>query len=113
MNFLFVIWEGGQGAEASDRNDVMQEMGTYVFDLLGKEQLTGGGPLFPAAEGRTVRKRGGKVTTINGPYTETKEVIGGFFLVQADDLDQASEIAAACPAAAYGGVEVRAIMPMG
>ena len=113
MEFLFVIWEGGQDAEPSDRNDVMGAMMGYVTGLLGEGKLTGGSPLHPASEARTVRTRGGRAMVTDGPYTETKEVIGGYFVVEAASLDEAVRIAEGCPAAAYGGVEVRQIMQMG
>jgi hypothetical protein len=113
VEFLFVIWEGGADASESKREDVMAEMGTYVFDLLGKGKLKGGAPLHGPGEGATVRKRRGKITAVDGPYMETKEVIGGFFVVEADTLDEAVELAKGCPAAAYGGVEVRGMIPMG
>jgi hypothetical protein len=91
----------------------MNEMGTYVFDLLGKGKLTGGAPLEPTDKAATVRKRRGKVTAVDGPYVETKEVIGGYFVVEAESLAEAVELAKDCPAAAYGGVEVRQIIKTG
>lgn len=112
MEYLFVIWEGGQDAELSDRNDVMGEMMGYVTGLLGDGTLTGGSPLHPASEARTVRARSDRVIVTDGPYTETKEVIGGYFVIDAGSLDEAVRIAERCPAAAYGGVEVRQIMRM-
>lgn len=113
MEFLYVIWEGGQGAEPSDRNDVMGEMMSYVTGLLGDGALTGGSPLHTANEARTVRSRGDQVLVTDGPYTETKEVIGGYFVVEADSLEDAVRMAEGCPAAAYGAVEVRQIMRLG
>ena len=113
MDFMYVIWEGGQNAEAADRNDVMGEMFAYVADLVGKGKVRGGGPLQPADRAVSVRKRGGEVTALDGPYTETKEVIGGYFLIEADSMDEAVELAKDCPGAAYGGVGVREIIPMG
>jgi len=113
MEFLFVVWEGGDDAEEAKREDVMAEMGGYVFDLLGQGKLKGGGPLFDAAQGATVKKRKGKVTAVDGPYIETKEVIGGFFIVEADSLEHAVELAKGCPATAYGALEVRGMIPMG
>jgi hypothetical protein len=112
VEFLFVIWEGGQDAEPSDRNDVMGEMMGYVTGLLADGKLTGGSPLHPASEARTVRRRGDRAMVTDGPYTETKEVIGGYFVIEAADLDEAVRIAEGCPAAAYGGVEVRQVMRM-
>lgn len=113
MEYLFVIWEGGRDAEPSVRDDVMGEMMGYVTGLVGEGKLTGGSPLHPASEARTVRTRGDRAMVTDGPYTETKEVIGGYFVIEAGSLDEAVRIAERCPAAAYGGVEVREIMRMG
>jgi hypothetical protein len=113
MDYMFVIWEGGQEAETSDRNAVMQEMFGYVGELAGRGRLKGGGPLQGTDRSATVRKRGGQVTATDGPYTETKEIIGGYFLVEADSLEEAVELAKGCPAAAFGGIEVRELIPMG
>jgi len=113
MDYMFLIWEGGQDAETADRNAVMQEMFGYVGDLAGRGKLKGGGPLQGTDRSATVRKRGGRVTAVDGPYTETKEIIGGYFLVEADSLEEAVELAKGCPAAAFGGIEVRELIPMG
>ena len=113
MEFLFVIWEGGDGAKSTTRDDAMAAMGGYVMELLGSGKLKGGGPLFPPAEGATVRKRRGRVTATDGPYIETKEVLGGFMIVEADSLAEAVELAKSAPAAEYGAVEVRGMIPMG
>jgi hypothetical protein len=114
VEFLFVVWEGEAVASSEERRkEAMDLMGAYVFDLLGKGKLKGGGPLRPAAEALTARTKGGKPAVVDGPYVETKDVIGGYFIVEADSAAEAAELAKACPAADYGGVEVRAIIPMG
>lgn len=113
VDFLFVIWEGGEGATATSRDDAMAAMGGWVMELLGTGKLKGGGPLFPPAEGATIRKRRGKVTATDGPYIETKEVIGGFMIVEADSLADAVELARSAPAAEYGAVEVRPMIALG
>jgi hypothetical protein len=112
MEYLFVIWEGGDGAEEGKSEDLMAEMGRYASDLVGKGKLKGGAPLQPSTQAATVRRRGGKVTAVDGPYIETKEVIGGYFVVEADSLEEAVELAKACPAAAYGAIEIRQQIPM-
>jgi hypothetical protein len=61
---------------------------------------------------RVVGGRGGEVVTSDGPYAETKEVLGGFYLLEAADLDEAVRIAAGIPAAWDGAVEVRPVLPM-
>ena len=70
--------------------------------LVGSEKLTDG-------EGRVLRRKNGGVRVLDGPYSETKEVIGGYFAIHAADYDQAVEIARGCPHLDYGSVELREI----
>ena len=73
--------------------------------------ITAGAELQPAATATTVRVQNGEALTTDGPFAETKEALGGFFLFEADDLDAALEIAARIPAARMGGaVEVRPLV---
>ena len=83
MEVLFVIWEG-EAVATSDaaRAEAVSLMGAYVFDLLGKGKLKGGAPLRPASEAVTVRAKEGKPLVVDGPYAETKDVIGGYFVVE-------------------------------
>jgi len=76
----------------------------------GKSQ--GGRPLEKVANATTVRVRNGKTTTTDGPFAETKEQLGGFYLVDAKDLDDAISIAAKIPGAKHGCIEVRPVMQL-
>jgi hypothetical protein len=79
----------------------------------GRGKLKGGAPLRPASEAVTVRAKEGKPLVVDGPYAETKDVIGGYFVVEVGSMEEATELARSCPAASYGAVELRAIVPMG
>lgn len=70
----------------------------------------GGEALQPVTTATTVRIKDGKTLTTDGPFAETKEALGGFYLIEARDLDHALELAAACPGAQEGSIEVRPIM---
>src|ERR1700733_11207931 len=74
--------------------------------------LQGGERLRPTADATTVRVRDGETLTSDGPFAETKEQMGGFYLVDCKDLDEAIEIAAKIPGAAHGSIEVRPIWEM-
>jgi hypothetical protein len=74
--------------------------------------LLGGERLRPTATATTVRVANGRTQVLNGPYADTKEQLGGYFMIEADDLDAALAWAARCPAASSGAVEVRPIWPM-
>jgi hypothetical protein len=86
-----------------------------AFGAAAGEAITGGAALYPTATATTVRVSGGKggdVTVTDGPFAEAKEVLGGFYLLDAPDLDAAVRLAAQIPAAWDGGVELRPVIPM-
>ncbi len=83
---------------------------TKWLEQSGKSK--GGEPLERTTNATTVRVRNGKTTTTDGPFAETKEQLGGFYLVDAKDLDDAIAIAARIPGAKHGCIEVRPIMKM-
>lgn len=92
---------------------VMADYG--AFGEAAAPAIRGGAALFPTATATTVRVQGGKggdVLTTDGPFAEAKEVLAGFYLIEADDLDAAVAIAAQIPAAWDGGVELRPVIPM-
>ncbi len=72
----------------------------------------GGEPLAPTSSATTVRVRDGRRLVTDGPYAETKEVLGGYYILECDDLDTALDAAARCPGAADGTIEVRPLAPM-
>jgi len=81
----------------------------------GEKHIRGGAALFPTSTATTVRVKGGRggdVVTSDGPYAETKEILGGFYLLECADLDEAIRVAAQIPSAWDGAVEVRPVIPM-
>lgn len=96
--------------------DVADEMAEYgAFSASAGPTITGGAVLYPTSTATTVRVSGGKggdVLTTDGPFAEAKEVLAGFFLLEAPDLDAAIAMAAQIPAAWNGAVEVRPVIPM-
>lgn len=98
---------------APEQADVMAEYGRFGQDHA--DAIQGGEALFPTSTATTVRVtggRGGDVVTSDGPYAETKEVLSGFYLLEASDLDAAVKIVAELPAAWDGAVEVRPVIPL-
>lgn len=86
---------------------------TYTSDLKAAGAFVAGDPLQPVATATTLRLRDGDVTTTDGPFAETTETLGGYYLIEVPDLDEALKWAARCPLAAYGSVEVRPIAVIG
>ena len=91
---------------------------TKQYGEFGEEAapyLRGGAALYPTTTATTVRVtggRGGEIVTSDGPYAETKEVLGGFYLLECADLDEAIALAAKIPGAWDGAIEVRPVLPM-
>jgi hypothetical protein len=84
-----------------------------AYDAFGKQYagaIRGGNALQPVATAKTVTVRDGKSLTTDGPFAETKEQLGGYYLVEAGSIDEAAAIASHIPGAEYGRVEVRPIM---
>jgi hypothetical protein len=91
---------------------VFAEFGAVTGDLQKKGQLKHSSPLEPTAAATTVRVREGKHMTTDGPFAETKEQLGGYYVIDVKDLDEAIAVAARIPTSRFGCVEVRPIMRM-
>ena len=85
----------------------------YTDELVAAGVLRGGEALQPTPTATSVRVRDGKVTTTDGPFAETREQLGGFYLIEVDNLDEAIAWAAKIPSAGRGPVEIRPIMAVG
>ena len=114
MEFMLILSEDPELMATKEQRDMaFQRVGEYAMGLIGGGVLKGGSPLHPIAEARKIRTRDGKQRVLEGPFAESKEVIAGYFLIEAADLDAAVAIAAKCPNAEFGSVEIREIVPMG
>ena len=113
MQYALLIY-GDESAAANvspaDTQQVMDDYWKYEAWLAEKGNKLGGEALHDTSQATTVRVRDGKTVTTDGPFAETKEQLGGFYLVEAADLDGAIEAAAKCPGSAQGSVEVRPVM---
>lgn len=107
MEFMLLI-VNRKGAPAGDPAG-MVEMEKFAADLAQKQRLKGGAPLHPEASGARVRVRDGKAAVLDGPFSETREVIDGWYLIEAEDRAAAIEIAKRCPHVRAGVVEVRSL----
>jgi hypothetical protein len=114
MEFMLVLYEDPElVATAQQREEAVQRVGEYAMGLVSDGTLKGGAPLRPVTEARKVRIREGRQRVLDGPFAEAKEVIAGYFIIDAPDLGSAVAIAGKCPNAEFGAVEVREIVPMG
>jgi hypothetical protein len=104
----------GQEAEwgtmsESEKGKRMGEYGAFTKSIQESKNMVGGNRLQPSATATTVRVRDGKTTKTHGPYAETREQLGGYYIVEAKDIDDACAIAARIPGARHGAIEVRPI----
>ena len=116
MQYLLLIYQNEAAYEARPQAEVaatMAEYGTFTQGIIKSGNFKGGERLRPVATATTVRVRDGKVMTTDGPFAETREQLGGFYLIEAKNLDEATAIAARIPSARNGSIEVRPIWPMG
>ena len=114
MEFMLILSEDPQMiATDADRERAVQQVGEFAMGLLGDGSLKGGAPLHPVTEAKRIRTRDGQRSVLDGPFAESKEVIAGYFIIEAADREAAVEIASRCPNAEFGSVEVREIVPMG
>ena len=110
MKYLLLIYDTEKRWENGYTPAETAEYG--VFGKAHAAQILGGNALKPTRTATTVRVREGKRLTTDGPFAETKEQLGGFYLIEASDLDQAIAIAAEIPGARYGSIEVRPILTL-
>ena len=104
MKYAVLIYSSEEGRAAPADHEIYMQ-------LSGRETTVGGAQLQPVATATTVRVRNGEALTTDGPFAETKEAFGGFYLIDVPNLDDALEFAAAIPAARNGGaVEVRPLV---
>ena len=111
MQYALLIYtdENADNQATKEQQDAI--MAAYLaFGEQFKEKIAGGEALHPTSAATTVRLREGDTLTTDGPFAETKEQLGGFYLVNAENLDEAIQIAAKIPGAAHGSIEVRPVM---
>jgi hypothetical protein len=115
MEYLLLIYNdetGWQNLPADERGKIVEEYFAFTNELRERGAYIGGNPLQPTSAATTVRVRDAESLVTDGPFAETKEQLGGYYLVEADTLDEALEYAAKIPGARYGSIEVRPVMPI-
>jgi hypothetical protein len=116
MKYLCLIYEDeskAAGMSQSEGDALMKEYYAFTDDIRKGGQYLAGEALQPVPTATTVRVRNGKVSTTDGPFAETKEQLGGYYLIEARDLNDAIQVAAKIPTARTGSVEVRPIQEFG
>src|SRR5438093_5458961 len=110
MKYLLLIYAGENEISEAERQHCYEESTRLAHDLKASGKYLSANPLQPVSTATTVRLREGKRLVTDGPFAETREQLGGYFLVEASDLDEAIGIASRIPAARWGTVEIRPIV---
>ncbi|MDB5985631.1 MAG: hypothetical protein JWR16_684 [Nevskia sp.] len=114
MQYLLLIYANEAEFAAMDpaaMATMTNEYGEFTKGIIQGGQFKAGDRLKPSSTATTVRVRKGKTVTTDGPFAETREQLGGYYLIEAKHLDEAIEIAARIPGARHGSIEVRPIWP--
>ena len=112
MQYICLIYgdeQSFQGMGDEDRNQVMADYMAFTESIGKSGNLVAGDALQPTTTATTVRVRNGKISMTDGPYAETKEQLAGFYLIDANDLNEAVQVAAKIPPARVGSIEVRPV----
>lgn len=112
MQYMLLIYQDEKGLSQlsqEQRGQMFQEYVAFTQDIVKDGKFKAGDRLEPATTATTVRVRNGKTLTTDGPFAETREQLGGYYLVEANDLDEAIAIAARIPGARHGSIEVRPV----
>jgi hypothetical protein len=113
MRYMLLIYGNesarGGGSEAEQQAE-MQKWTDYTEEMRSAGAMVAGDPLEPTATATSVRDNGGEPLVTDGPFAETKEQLGGYYLLDVADLDEAIKWAHKCPGARYGTIELRPIM---
>ena len=112
MKYLLLIYMTENAMNEAERGHCYVESTQLAHDLKAKGQYLAANPLKPVATATSVRVRNGKPLVTDGPFAETREQLGGYFLIDAKHLDEAIGIAARIPAARLGTVEIRPVIEM-
>jgi hypothetical protein len=112
MKYMLLIYSDENAWSDGEREHCYEESTQLTHDLHERRQYLGASPLQPVATATSVRVREGKRVVTDGPFAETREQLGGYFLIEAQDLNEAIGIAARIPGARKGTVEVRPVMEL-
>ena len=112
MRYMLLVYGEERKLDESEKEHCYEESTRLTHELHAKGQYLAAAPLHPTQTATSVRVREGKRVVTDGPFAETREQLGGYYLVEAEDLDEAIGIAVRIPGARRGTIEVRPVMEM-
>jgi hypothetical protein len=111
VRYMFLIYDN-ESHEAIGTPDMLAQYGKFSEDVVARGLMRAADRLQPTETATTVRVRNGNAVTTDGPFAETREQLGGYYILDCKDLDEALEVAARIPSAQFGSIEVRPIWEM-
>jgi hypothetical protein len=115
VKYMLLLYSAPDAGPAPDSPEMEAQMGRWFAvtdEMATAGVLVAGDALQPATTATTLRERDGEVLLTDGPFAETKEILGGYYIVDVPDLDAATEWAARMPLAPYGSVEIRPVQEL-
>jgi hypothetical protein len=112
MKYMLLIYLDEQAVSEAERAQCYGDSTALAHDLASRGKFLGASPLHPVATATTLRVRDGRTLVTDGPFAETREQLGGYFLVDAENLDDALGVAARIPMASKGTIEVRPVVEL-
>jgi len=110
MQYMLLIYLDEDALSEAERAKCYQDSAGFAQQLHTKRQYVSAAPLYPISSAKSVRVKNGRAMVTDGPFAETHEQLGGFFLIEADSIEKATEIAGQIPAGRWGTVEVRPVL---
>jgi len=112
MQYMLLIYANENGASEGDEADILRRYGAFTQEVRDNGKLVTADRLQPASAATTVRIRNGETLVTDGPFAETKEQLGGYYVLECENIDEALQYAAKIPAAEQGSIEVRPVWVM-
>ena len=112
MQYMLLIYGNENGSAEGDEDDILRRYGAFTQDVRDSGKLVGADRLQPTSAATTVRIRNDETLVTDGPFAETKEQLGGYYILECENIDEALKYAAKIPAAEHGSVEVRPVWAM-
>jgi len=110
MTYMLLIYLEENSLSESERDQCYRDSAAFARELDAQGQYLSAAPLHPTSTATSVRVRDGKRVITDGPFAETREQLGGYFIIQAENLDQAIDIAGRIPAGRWGTIEIRPVL---
>jgi hypothetical protein len=112
MQYMMLIYLDENAPTQAEREQCYKESLEYARELAANGKCLATAPLYPTSTATSIRVRDGKRLVTDGPFAETREQLGGYFLINAEDLDEAISIASQIPAGRWGTIEIRPVIEL-